>query len=286
VAGFFGTLSAEGRKFILGAFLNPAAVALVEKAQQVQTLSRQALILPVARVLLPSLSKDIRQERSIGPKIETLISFTVIIIWPLFLSISLLAVPLIEIVFGENWTVAGEILPYFLCAGAIVACLPQPEQILIPHGLVRRLTVLRLLQALLVFCLAVIGAMHSLQFFAMLLPLEAALFLIGNYFAVRKWIGTTLRQLTSSYIKAGFISVCSALGPFVAFLAYGHAVPIHFVFLSLMVASLTWLLAVFVIRHPLSREISHIVRGLWRRGVDRVRRRSAHRSAVDASDRN
>lgn len=270
VAGFFGTVAAEGRKFIIGGFLGPAALALVERAQQVPDLSRQALFLPVARVLLPSLSKDIREGRSIGPTIETLIGFTTVLVWPLFLSISLLSVPIIEIVFGRNWTIAGEILPYYLFAGVIASTLPQPEQILVPQGFVRRLAALRLLQTVLFLGLGLAGSLHSLELLAFLSTVATAIFMLLNYFAIRRHIGTSLRRLAPSYFKSLLIALWSSLGPLAVFLEYGASVPIHLVVLALISAFLMWLFAVFAVRHALSREMSHVIGTLWARSSDRL----------------
>jgi O-antigen/teichoic acid export membrane protein len=259
VAGLFGTIAAEGRKFVLGGFINPGAVALVERAQQIPTMSRQALFMPVGRVMLPSFSKNIREGVSIGPGVEMYVAATTAIIWPAFLTIGFLAVPITLLVFGENWRVAGEILPYILGGAAIVAVLPQPEQVLTPHGAVRRLAAVRFVQVTAALTLAALGSMHSLELYAALHVLTAAIFSLGVYLGIRSLMGTSLRRLAPYYAKAALLSVLCAAPAFWAYLVYETSVPTLVMVMVSGVGVLIWIGGLFILRHPLSAEIGRVL---------------------------
>jgi len=183
-ASFIGTINTEAIKFVLGGLINPAAVALFERAVQIPIMFRKGLLTPVGRVLFPLFSKDIREGISIGPAVEKLMSATTVVIWPAFLTLGFISEPIVVFLFGENWRVAGEILPYILLSHAILSLLPQPEHVLVPHGKVRSLFWLNAFSTVNSLFFAAIGAYFGLVIFAMLRPVTALLFMIANYFCI------------------------------------------------------------------------------------------------------
>jgi O-antigen/teichoic acid export membrane protein len=259
VAGVFGTITAEGRKLLLGGLINPGAVALFERAQQLPQMSRQALFAPVGRVLLPSFSKNIREGVSIGPGVEMYVAAATAIIWPAFLTLGFLAVPITVLLFGENWRVAGEILPYILGSAAILVALPQPEQVLTPHGAVRRLAAVRFVQVTTALSLGALGAMHSLELFVALNILTTTIFSLVVYLSIRSLMGTSVRRMAPFYAKAVLLTVICAAPAYLAYLQYGTSVPIVVLVMACCAAVLIWIGGLFILRHPLWAEMRHLI---------------------------
>ena len=257
-ASFAGTVSAEGTKLIVGGLLTPASLALVERAQQVPRMARQGLFIPARRVLIPSFSKDIREGVSIGPSVETYIGALTGILWPLTSVLCLLAVPLVLFLFGEDWKIAGQILPYLAVAMAIRAALPTPNEILIPHGRVRRLTALQIGHMIFTLSLSSLGALHSLQLFAMLQIPISLLFILANYAAVHELLQTSLRRLAKLYTKAALTTCLCTIPSFIVVLLYGRDAPIHFALLAGLSAVPLWLLALYFLAHPLTSELQNV----------------------------
>ncbi|MBK1671115.1 hypothetical protein CKO28_24220 [Rhodovibrio sodomensis] len=265
VAGLFGTIAVEGRKLVLGGIINPGTVALYERAQMIPQMSRQTLFMPVGRVLLPSFSKNVREGVSIGPGVEMYVAATTAIIWPAFLTIGFIAVPVTVLLFGDNWRTAGEILPYILGSAAIVAALPQPEQVLTPHGAVRRLAAIRFVQVTGALSFAALGSLHSLELFAALLIPTAAVFSLAVYLSIRSMMGTGLRRLAPFYAKAAILSAPCAAPAFWAYIEYGNSLPIGPLLAAAGSAVPIWFAGLFILRHPLSGEIAPMVAWLHSR---------------------
>src|SRR3546814_78200 len=61
LTSLIGAANAEGVRFILGGFAGPANLAQFGRAAQVPNVFRQGLFLPIARVLTPAWSSDIRK---------------------------------------------------------------------------------------------------------------------------------------------------------------------------------------------------------------------------------
>lgn len=257
-----GTATQEGQKFVLGGFLNPAAVALFERAVQLPSMARQTLFAPVSRVLFPALSREIREGRRIGDKIEMLVAATTVIVWPAFLTLALLAEPLVVFVFGENWRVAGQILPPLLLAQGLLALLPQPEQVLMPHGKVKRVFGVRLFSTVNGLSFAAVGAMHSLEMFAQLRPMAAVLFVSVVWLALRRLMDVAPGRLLLQYARAVVVAMLSAAPAGVAVWVHGTEVPVLQMVYAAGLAPPIWLGAVVLVRHPLAAEFALAARYL------------------------
>lgn len=256
-----GTLTIEGQKFLLGGFLTPAAVALYERAVQLPAIARESLFQPIGRVLFPSFSADLRAGRPIGAKVEMLIAATTVLIWPAFAVLALLAEPVVVALFGEPWRMAGTILPWLLLGQALLALLPQPEQILTPHGRVRRLFALRSFACLNSLAFGAVGALHSLTLFAQLRPVTTLVFITVTWLALRGLIQVRPARLLRHHGTALVVTLATAAPALLVRTQYGTEVPPAVLAAAFAVAPLPWLLALWGLGHPLSGEIGHLLRG-------------------------
>lgn len=91
----FGTAGDQGAKMIISGLLDPAALALFQRASQIPKTMRRFSLAPVGIVLLPAFSKALRENKPISTKLENLIGTTTIILWPAFFVFSFLSEPLI-----------------------------------------------------------------------------------------------------------------------------------------------------------------------------------------------
>jgi O-antigen/teichoic acid export membrane protein len=256
-AGFANTVTVEGNKFIVGGLLTPASVALVERAQQIPRMSRQALFMPVRRVLIPSFSKDIRQGVSIGPSVDTYIAALTGLLWPMSLTLAFLSTPIVLLLFGQAWEVAGQILPFLALAMAIRASLPTPHEILVPHGRVRRLTALQIVQLVYTLLISCFGALHSLELFAIFQVPIALLFLVTNYAATRSFLETTLKHLGHIYAKGAATACLTAAPAFTVVLIYGPNPPVVATLAAVIFALPLWIIALNILSHPLKSELHY-----------------------------
>ena len=257
-ASIAGNVNVEGQKFVLGGLLNPAAVALYDRAVQVPSIFRMSLLMPIGRVLFPAFAEDIREGRRIGPKVETFVAINTVLVWPAFLTAALVAEPLIVFVFGENWRMAGHILPFLLVSQGMLAFLPQPETILVPHGKVARVFAVRTFAVVNGLSFGVAGAMHSLMMFAYLRPAATVLFLGVLTLAMFRLMDVPAARLLRHYASAAAVAVVSALPAFVIAQRHGPDMALSDLAIALFAAPPIWLGMLFVLRHPLAGEIAFL----------------------------
>lgn len=271
-ASIAGTMTSEGQKFVLGGFLGPAAVALFERAVQVPSIFRMSLIAPVGRVLFPAFAEDIRNGERIGPKVEMLIAFNTILVWPAFAVAAVVAEPLIVFVFGPQWRVAGTILPYLLWSQAFLALLPQPEQILVPYGRVRRAFWVRGFAVINGLGFTALGAMHSLEMVAYLRPLTTTIFVAVLALSMFRLMDVRTGSLGTGYVKALITAAVCAAPAIMLVRATPGDLPVTHLLAVLGGAAPLWLLTVFALQHPIAREIGRIAIEARRRALSMARR--------------
>ena len=273
ISSLVGSLNAEGIVFFLGAFINPAAVAQFNRAVQVPSLLRQGIFAPISRVLTPAWSKDVRDGRSIGPAAEKLTALNTAIVWPPFLALSLISVPFIVLVFGPNWRPAGEIFPWILLSNAVLAMLPQPEQILVPHGQAVRVFIVRSLGLVVSLGLTAYTAQIGLYAFATSRVLVSIFVSIVVLLAVKSIIEFKLGIYFKLYLRSAVIAVIASIPAAVFHFTGRESMTLPELLLIVASCAVLWLLGIAVTRHFIWQEVLALGHHL----LDRLKRSRAKR---------
>lgn len=260
LTSLIGTMNSEGVRFIFGWFTSPASLAQFNRSAQVPNVFRQGIFLPIARVLTPAWSNDIRNGRSIGPGAEKLVALNTVLVWPVFLALSFVSVPFITLVFGENWRPAGEIFPWILLSQGIVAALPQPEQVLVPHGKVGRLFLVRGLAAVFSLSTAVYAASFGLQAFAISRAVAACFFIIVTFLAIRSLIDFQVWRLGARYLRSAGVAVVAAVPAAAFHFTQRDSMSLFDLLLIVSACALLWLLGIAVTRHFVWEELQMVAR--------------------------
>jgi len=260
LTSLIGTASHEGVRFILGGFAGPASLAQFNRAAQVPNVFRRGIFMPIARVLTPAWSQDIRQGRSIGPAVEKLVALNTVLVWPVFLALSFVSVPFITFAFGENWRPAGEIFPWVLLAQAIHAALPQPEQVLVPHGKVRRVLLVRVPMAVFSVATAIYGASLGLEAFAISRVATAVFTIIATFLAIRSFIDFQLWRFTCRYLRSAGVAVLAAVPAAVFHFTQHEAMGPLDLLVVVSACALLWLLGIAVTGHFVWGELRIVAR--------------------------
>lgn len=260
LTSLIGAANNEGMRFVLGWFTSPASLAQFHRAAQVPNLFRQGIFAPIARVLTPAWSEDIRNGRRIGAAAEKLVALNTVLVWPVFLALSFVSAPFITLVFGPQWEAAGAIFGWVLLSQGIVAALPQPEQVLVPYGMIGRAFCVRAAAAVVSLVTAIYGASLGLEAFA-ISRVVAAIFLTTVVFlAIHRLVDFRPLSLGLRYLRSAGVAVFAAM-PAAAF-HYSGQDSLNLLELVALVAAcgLMWLLGVYVTRHFVWSELLLVAR--------------------------
>ncbi len=254
-ASLAGQATVEGSKLLVGAILGAGPTALFDRAVRIPGMVRQGLFMPLGRVMLSSFSEDLRAGRNIGLKVERLTAITTGMIWPVFAVLALLAQEIVLLVLGPQWTQSAVILPWLLLAQAMLSLLPQPDQILVPFGHVRRLLILRMVQLIQSLGISYIALQWGLEVFAMSRPVNTVLLITAIWFAIAPYMGVTVSALLRGHLKSAAMTLAAA-APVAAWKIAGLGGGSYTVLVGLLLLSaLMGLGTAILLKHPLAEEI-------------------------------
>jgi O-antigen/teichoic acid export membrane protein len=192
--------------------------------------------------------------------VEKLVALNTVLVWPVLLALSFVSVPFITLVFGENWGPAGAIFPWVLLAQGIVAVLPQPEQVLVPHGKISRVFVVRGLAAAFSVATAIYAASLGLQAFAISRAVAACFLIIVTFLAIRSLIDFQAWRFGIRYLRSAGVAVLVSLPAAASHFTGRATMTLPELLAILSACALLWLLGVGVTRHFVWGELMTVAR--------------------------
>ncbi len=259
-ASLAGQASLEVNKLMVGSILGAGPAGLFDRAVRIPGMVAMAVFMPLGRVLLSSFSEDVRRGQSLGSKIARVTAITTGIAWPLFTVLAVLSHEIVLFVLGPNWAEAATILPWLLLSQIILTSLMQPDQILVPHGMVRRLFILRILQMLTSLGTGWVALQWGLQVFAMSRPLIALITVAMTWFAIAKYMNLNTGQIIQIYLQSALVSLATVL-PIILwkFGGVGHGSIIALMGCLAGSACLAFV-TLYVLKHPVMDEMGRLRR--------------------------
>jgi O-antigen/teichoic acid export membrane protein len=181
--------------------------------------------------------------------VEKLISLNTVIVWPVFLSLSFMATPFMTLVFGENWRPAGEIFPWILLAQGILSMLPQPEQILLPYGKVKRIFAVRCAGALFAVSVGAYGASLGLEAFAICRVAATSFLTVLVFFSIKPFIALQAWRLIAVYLRSGLVAVIASIPAAIFYFTEQETMTLQGLVLVVAACGLFWLGGIAITRH-------------------------------------
>ena len=268
-----GTINDEGTKFVLGALINPAATALYERSLQLPLAIRMVITQPLGRVMFPAYSKMFREGKRIDHSFLKVASISNGLIWPPLFALGFLSVPVVVLVFGEQWRAAGEIMPLLIGARIVQSLLPTPQETFIALGKVK--TLFWITVSLTTFgLLATAGAaLYGLMAFAVVALTRTVISVIVNYYFLAPLVGFSKRRFVSIHLRSFLVAAISSIPAITASAVYGSEVPFTAFLVIIPASAAAWLFAIVVCRHDVLDELKKLFSSLR----ERLRRPASRR---------
>jgi len=263
VASLFKEIGSASPDLIIGRILNMDAVGYFSRAMGIITLFRQAVIDGINQILLPHFSLKVRKGENLDEIYLQGMSYILGIAWPFFIFVAILAGPIVNTLFGDQWDASIPIVR-ILCLYAMIETLSvMYNQILIALGATHKNMRFEIIVNSALVVLLIAGAS--------LFGLEGAAWaLVAKALLSMRIIQTSLRSLLSierkSYISLVKINMQIAIAAMtvpVALYLFAGFHPDSYIstlILSAVGAGFGWMLAVKLLRHPLSHELDEAVR--------------------------
>lgn len=254
-------LGQQSASLVIGKMLGLVDVGLYSRGYGPVNMFREKVVAAISAVAYPAFAAEHRETQAAPQLFLKSLVYLTGISWPFFLFASLMAFPLIRIMFGDQWDAAVPLMRW-LCLAAIVGTLIyQCNQFFVAVGRVGEATIVEIQYQIARLLIAIIAALWGV---AVVAASQIPVYIIATALYYRKIhdfdalkMRNCARALTPSAVVAfgsnivpalvlfwpGFLSRYMVGGLAIAFLGAGGG----------------WLLAAIAVKHPLLDEMQSAV---------------------------
>jgi O-antigen/teichoic acid export membrane protein len=261
VASIVSQVGAQSANLIIGRMLGLAATGLYSRGFGVVNMYRSKVVGAINAVAFPAFARDHR-ETNTAPQLflKSLVHLTGIS-WPFFAAGILLARPLIDVLFGEQWDAAVPLMRW-LCASAVVGTLTwQCTQFLVAVGRAGTVTRIVLQYQPIHVGLTIIAALFSLEAVAAVQVLVHTIKAVLFYAKLHEYDALRIRKCARALVPSALVSLATCIAPAIV-VAWPGFVSQHML-LALVVGiaggGAGWLAVVVVVKHPILADILRVV---------------------------
>lgn len=261
-------LSDRAPDIAIGRLLGFETAAMYSRGNGLITLFQQALVSAVSPVIISALAKLHREDQDLRLPFLRGLGHLTGVAWPFLAMLGLMAYPMIRVLFGEQWLPAVPVAQ-ILCFGAGFGILGHLCFLVFnASGTVRQYFFIQSVAVPIQVAGVVGGAFHSVEAAAWGMVFGLAVLGWLSLRGVNRTLGTTWRQLSGAMSKSAAVTLATGILPALLVLRPGFA---DSFWASTLAAGtgglLSWLAALFLVRHPLSEELALAATGLRRRLV-------------------
>ena len=250
-----------GAELIIGQSLGLTSVALFNRAFSARELLQRLILQGVYPVVMPTFAASHRGGEDLKALYLKSVSNVLVIAWPFFAFLALMALPIVNLLFGDQWNAIAPLLVIFSVAGAIWTVTEFVPQILKAIGQVKILFKVQLIMTIIRIGLIIPAAMRDLSTVAWVFVLTNLMFFAIHMILIQRYIGAGLGDVVRSNWRTLWVTLftaCPALAA-IAFLDIrvdNYAGPL---IMSIILTAIAWLLGVYIFKHGIATEIDLVV---------------------------
>ncbi|MDC8756854.1 oligosaccharide flippase family protein [Janthinobacterium fluminis] len=264
----FGALSTGGGvvdeagvaapELIVGKMIDVAAVAIFSKAQGMLAVFNQAVTSAISPVLFPLFAAQARGGGDVRLAYLSTVSYMTALAWPFFLFVGLMALPMVDLLYGAQWHAAVPLIRIMCFSSALYSMFSMARYLFVATGHVKAQAQIDAVAVPLRVGAVVLAAPFGLAWVAgaVVLGALARCWITGRYLRVLADVGAaaTLRAVRKSL----GLSVLSGLAPSLVLLALPPGPGQLLLPLGLAGAGalLGWLGGVLLLKHEIAAEFA------------------------------
>lgn len=265
VLGGIKSVNARIPEFLLGRTIGLAAAGYYNRAGASVDMVAKAGMDPIAQVLVPLLAREHRETGVLNAGIIRLSSTLTGVFWPILAALALLSEPVIRVMYGDQWGPSAPVLALLslwlavtlLAAGGLETLL-----FLDRLKLSAQIEGARVVGAVLILIAA---APYGLIAVAAARIVETAIGVVPYLLAMRRLADLSLRQWAAAQSRSA-LAAALTVGPLWLFRTQvaQPASPFFQLVLALPIVVVAQLAGLFIVRHPLARELVQAAGRFWR----------------------
>ncbi|GAA3972951.1 oligosaccharide flippase family protein [Allohahella marinimesophila] len=248
------TIGQSVSRLTIGGLLGYAGLGLLNRAQKVTKISNELLLKGLLPVLLPYLSKTVREGGNLQYAYTHKLAFISGLSWPFFLYMAIAAEPIVLTLLGDQWTAAIPVIRVLCLSGIFLPFSFGAYKFLVVLDLLRAFLPLQLGIQLITIAFAMLGSLHSLEAACLAFVVASSLKGLVSLWLIRQSVELRLLTLIRPFVTSALMTLFTGLFTWLAMMPELHPI-VRFIWVS-GVFGLAWLAAVYLFRHPIAQEIS------------------------------
>lgn len=268
---------------LLGRLLRMDAVGLYNRARIVNDLPGKILLSGLAPVVFPAFAVETRGGRNLAQPYLLALTIVTALHWPAFLSLILLAHPIVGVLLGPQWMGIVPLVQIIATANLFSFSKALTQPTLMAVGAFRDLLLSAVFALPLGILLIATGASFGLQTLAWSLVLKVPIDVSIELIFIRRHAHFTLTEFFTAIYKSAIVALCAAVGPAVLVSSASSGTSILSLAIAVPLAAGGWLGGLYLTKHPLAQEIAIAAAAISRRPVFGLGLLSLRRKAADRS---
>lgn len=253
-------LGEQSANIVVGKMLGLTAAGFYSRGYSVVNMFRDKVVSAIQAVAYPAFAAEHRDSGTAPTLFLRSLVYLTGISWPFFAFSALMALPMVRLLFGNQWDAAVPLMQW-LCVAAIVGTLIyQCNQFLVAVGQVKAVTVIETQYQLVRVALAIAAALYSIQAVA---ASQILVYVVATALYYRRMHGydaLAIGKCAKALLPSAVVAVTTSLVPAVILLwpnlLSQHRLPAFA--LAVIGGGTGWLLGLMVVKHPLMDEIKHM----------------------------
>jgi len=257
-------LGDQSANLVIGKMLGMTDTGLFSRGYGVVNMYRTNILGAIESVAFPAFAREHRETATAPELFRKALVYTTGISWPFFSSGVILAYPVINILFGDQWNAAVPLMRW-LCVAALVGTLIyQCNRFLVALGRVRTATRIEVQYQLARIGITIAAAFYGVEAVAASQVMVYVIATVLYYRQLRCYEALTLRKCARALVPSAVVTLAACAVP-AAIALWPDLVVRHMVFafvVAVLGGGAGWLLAVVLARHPLLDELRRVTAGV------------------------
>jgi len=240
----------------IGKLLGFSSLGIYSRAFGFVSIFNYAITAAITPVVIPAFAQAHRDGTQIKKHYLLATSYYTALAWPFFCFISIMALPLILLLYGNQWIAAAPIAQLLCFAFMLHTLSFFAGNYLVATGQIELYFKSQLILQIPRIILTIAAAFHSLAMVAAIqIIFYAASFILYHHYVHTK-IEIELNGIISATYKSALIAIISSATTYLSTYITTPENNVTLVFIASLTFTITWLLAIFGLKHDLRHEIT------------------------------
>ncbi|MFM2086141.1 MAG: hypothetical protein RLZZ237_1010 [Pseudomonadota bacterium] len=247
---------------IIGKMIDVESLALFGKAQSMLGIFNQAITSAISPVVFPLFAQRNREEGGAVPVYLRTISCMTALSWPFFLFLACMALPLVKVLYGEQWSACAPLISIMCLSAAVLSMFSMARYLFVATGQMRAQARLDAWAGLLRVAVLLGAAPFGLLAVAWGVVASTLLRSWLIYRCLRRLSGLEWRVLFQALRKSMVLCLLTAAPPLSMLVWHPHVRPLLALAVTALAMLACWIAGIFLLKHDIATEFLLLQRKL------------------------